>query len=365
MPADFYELLEVSEDASEAELRSAFRAKAREYHPDVNNHERAAAQFKTVRKAYEVLSSGAERAAYDRLGHRAYVDERLDGLPTGILGTIESDGGSGAKTGSSARNRWSDGDRSRPGRVDDAGGSAGQSGGRTRETPGERRSGTRATAGSASTAAESGSATASGSPTASGGRRSASRRGDDGVYDRAADRRRRAERRRARRRGGGRSATEGAGRVASPLLVGWAAVLFAGVAYLAGLGSYLLSARSTLLPLLRATLTDPAGTLTAASPALDPFARLAATNPTTPRIALFAATAAVLPLAFGVVVSRFGRGTAWLYVLCCLGPGVAVAAAVASPVARPLAVDALLLAVLPVGATLVFLGDVGRYLRAA
>jgi hypothetical protein len=82
MPDDFYDLLDVSEDATTEEVRRSFRELARRYHPDVNDDDRATAQFKTLRTAYEVLSDPEERAAYDRLGHEAYVDRHLDGLPT-------------------------------------------------------------------------------------------------------------------------------------------------------------------------------------------------------------------------------------------------------------------------------------------
>jgi hypothetical protein len=82
MPDDFYDLLGVSEDASADEVRRSFRELARQYHPDVNDDARATAQFKTLRTAYEVLSDPEERATYDRLGHAAYVDRHLDGLPT-------------------------------------------------------------------------------------------------------------------------------------------------------------------------------------------------------------------------------------------------------------------------------------------
>ncbi|MDY6845915.1 MAG: molecular chaperone DnaJ [Chloroflexota bacterium] len=66
---DYYEVLGVSRDASEDELKSAFRNMARQYHPDVSDHSDAEEKFKEINEAYAVLSDGEKRAAYDRYGH--------------------------------------------------------------------------------------------------------------------------------------------------------------------------------------------------------------------------------------------------------------------------------------------------------
>lgn len=66
---EYYELLGVSRDASEDEIRRAFRRLARQYHPDVNNEPGAETRFKEVNAAYEVLSDTEKRAHYDRFGH--------------------------------------------------------------------------------------------------------------------------------------------------------------------------------------------------------------------------------------------------------------------------------------------------------
>lgn len=66
---DYYDLLGLSKDASEAEIKKAFRKKARQYHPDVNKDSGAQDKFKEVNEAYEVLGDGQKKAQYDRFGH--------------------------------------------------------------------------------------------------------------------------------------------------------------------------------------------------------------------------------------------------------------------------------------------------------
>jgi molecular chaperone DnaJ len=68
--ADYYDVLGVSRDASEQELKSAYRKLALKYHPDRNPGDHAAEEkFKEASEAYQVLSDGDKRAAYDRFGH--------------------------------------------------------------------------------------------------------------------------------------------------------------------------------------------------------------------------------------------------------------------------------------------------------
>jgi molecular chaperone DnaJ len=67
---DYYEVLGVARDASEADIKKAFRLLARKLHPDVNSHDpEAETKFKEAAEAYEVLSDPDRRATYDRYGH--------------------------------------------------------------------------------------------------------------------------------------------------------------------------------------------------------------------------------------------------------------------------------------------------------
>jgi molecular chaperone DnaJ len=70
---DYYEVLSVSRDASDQELKTAYRKLAMQFHPDRNPDDPVAEEkFKECSEAYSVLSDAEKRAAYDRYGHAAF-----------------------------------------------------------------------------------------------------------------------------------------------------------------------------------------------------------------------------------------------------------------------------------------------------
>ena len=69
---DYYEILGVDKNASEADIKSAFRKLAKKYHPDVSKEENAAEKFKEAQEAYAVLSDKEKRGRYDQFGHSAF-----------------------------------------------------------------------------------------------------------------------------------------------------------------------------------------------------------------------------------------------------------------------------------------------------
>ena len=76
---DYYEVLGVSKNASDADLKKAYRRAAQKYHPDRNPDDAEAEEmFKACKEAYEVLSDARKRAAYDQFGH-AGVDPSMGG----------------------------------------------------------------------------------------------------------------------------------------------------------------------------------------------------------------------------------------------------------------------------------------------
>lgn len=84
MAEDFYQVLGVSRNSSDAELKKAYRKLSRENHPDSKPNDKAAAEkFKQVQEAYTVLSDSEKRQKYDRFGHSAFQGGRGGGSPFG------------------------------------------------------------------------------------------------------------------------------------------------------------------------------------------------------------------------------------------------------------------------------------------
>jgi DnaJ-class molecular chaperone len=79
---DYYEVLGVKRDASEKDIRQAYRKLARKFHPDVNpNDQTAETSFKEVSEAYEVISDAEKRKKYNRFGHDWQAYEKAEAGP--------------------------------------------------------------------------------------------------------------------------------------------------------------------------------------------------------------------------------------------------------------------------------------------
>jgi molecular chaperone DnaJ len=87
MPRDYYEVLGISREASETEIKKAFRGLARELHPDVNKEADAEDRFKEAAEAYEVLSDAERRRTYDSYGHEGLRSGGYD--PGAGFGSID------------------------------------------------------------------------------------------------------------------------------------------------------------------------------------------------------------------------------------------------------------------------------------
>ncbi|WP_341266782.1 molecular chaperone DnaJ [Candidatus Phytoplasma fraxini] len=72
MKKDYYDILGVSKNSSESEIKSAYRKLVKKYHPDISKEPNASEKFKEVQEAYQVLSNAQKRSNYDHYGHQEY-----------------------------------------------------------------------------------------------------------------------------------------------------------------------------------------------------------------------------------------------------------------------------------------------------
>jgi curved DNA-binding protein len=96
---DYYKTMGVARDATEAQIKQAYRRLARKYHPDVSKEKDAEARFKDLGEAYEVLKSPEKRAAYDQLGQGPRPGEDFRPPPDWGSGFEFSGAGPGAGPG--------------------------------------------------------------------------------------------------------------------------------------------------------------------------------------------------------------------------------------------------------------------------
>ncbi len=117
---DYYEVLGVSKDVDEKQLKSAFRSLARKFHPDKNDSPDADDKFKEIQEAYAVLSDSQKRQQYDRFGHEPPggspfgaggfqgFNINLEDIMGGDLGDIFSSFFGGSRSSRSSRRRGDD-----------------------------------------------------------------------------------------------------------------------------------------------------------------------------------------------------------------------------------------------------------------
>jgi curved DNA-binding protein len=93
---DYYKVMGVARDATDAQIKQSYRKLARKYHPDVSKEKDAEAKFKELGEAYEVLKTPEKRAAYDQLGRGPRPGENFRPPPDWGSGFEFSGAGGGA-----------------------------------------------------------------------------------------------------------------------------------------------------------------------------------------------------------------------------------------------------------------------------
>ncbi len=133
---DFYEVLGLGKDASEGDIKKAYRKKAVKFHPDKNpDNEEAAEKFREATEAYEVLKDGQKRSQYDQFGHAAF-DQGGGGYGGGFGGGFG--GGAGFDLNDALKSFMGDfGGDSFFGDIFGGGGGRRRGGGRSQGTPGK------------------------------------------------------------------------------------------------------------------------------------------------------------------------------------------------------------------------------------